>query len=190
MKRYNDESDGRDDGSKISDVEATRFRAMEARCNFVGSDRLDLQFVAKEVLRCVGCREIVVQIAKYLTGEYHRIVQMSPSGGDDGVTHAFRDSDWAGCLETRKSTSGGALFVGQCTTAHWPVTRKAMALSSAEAEVYASTRATCEAEGLKSLDQDVGEDLRIVAWVDGQATIGLSFSSGLGKARHKETAEF
>lgn len=54
VKRHNDDCDDRDDGGKISDAEATRFRAMLARCNFLGSDRPDVHFAAKEASRSMA----------------------------------------------------------------------------------------------------------------------------------------
>lgn len=62
-------------------------------------------------------------------------------------------------------------------------------MSSPEAELYAATRALSDAKGLKSSSMDVGEDPRIRANLDVQATAGLRHRAGLGKARDKETAE-
>lgn len=47
-QRQNRGSDGRGDGGKMSDAEATRFNAMVVRCNFLGSDGPDVQLAAKE----------------------------------------------------------------------------------------------------------------------------------------------
>lgn len=89
---------------------------------------------------CIGDRAKALRIAKYLNRECRRVVYMSPFGGDDVVIHAHSDSDWAGCLKTPRSTSGGVLLIGQCTINHRPPTQKALALSSAEAELYVATR--------------------------------------------------
>lgn len=69
------------------------------------------------------------------------------------------------------------MCIGYCMVKHWSSTQKASALSSAEAELYAATRALTEANP------------RVKALVDAQTTIGLSRRSGLGKARHAATAE-
>lgn len=76
-----------------------------------------------------------------------------------------------------------------CTTKHWSSTQTGIALSPAQAELYAATRASNETKGLKSYGQDSGEILRLVPWVDAQAMFGLTFRSGLGKACHIERAE-
>lgn len=69
------------------------------------------------------------------------------------------------------------------------MTQKAIALWPAEAELHVATHAICEAKGLESLGRHFCENLRMVAWVDAQATIGVSSGSGQSKARHSETTE-
>ena len=53
--------------------------------------------------------------------------------------HLFVDSDWAGCAVTRRSTSGGLLKLGMHTLKTWSSTTAVVAMSSAEAELYAMT---------------------------------------------------
>lgn len=92
-------------------------------------------------------------------------------------------------MNTRKSTSGGVLCVASCTIKHWSFAQEAIALSSAEAALSAATQAISEAKGVKYFGQRFGENLRIAAWVDVDATFGLSCTSGVGKAHHIETIE-
>ena len=49
----------------------------------------------------------------------------------------FTDSDWAGCKETRKSSSAGVMMLGHTLKAYTRK-QKAIAKSSAEAELYAA----------------------------------------------------
>eukprot|EP00972_Heterocapsa_arctica_P056547 8346871-Heterocapsa_arctica.AAC.1 len=49
---------------------------------------------------------------------------------------AIVDTDYAGCLETRKSTSGGVLMHGCHCIRSWSTTQSVIALSSGEAELY------------------------------------------------------
>lgn len=51
---------------------------------------------------------------------------------------------------------------------HWSSSKKAIAPSSAEAELYAATRALSEAKGLKSIGEVCGECLEIRAYMDAQ----------------------
>lgn len=72
-------------GVPLKADEATRYRAMVAHCNFLGCDRLDIQFAAKEASRwmaqpCEGDIEHITRIGKCLNGE---MGQIFPSGEDD-----------------------------------------------------------------------------------------------------------
>lgn len=48
----------------------------------------------------------------------------------------FAQSDWAGCRETRKSTSGGVLKVGKHLLRSWSATQPTTATSSGEADCW------------------------------------------------------
>ena len=63
----------------------------------------------------------------------------------------YVDSDWAGCVQTRKSTSGIAIyFLGALITTQ-SKTQQTVALSSGEAELYAIGLGTSESLFVKSL---------------------------------------
>ena len=53
-------------------------------------------------------------------------------GSADKVIAAV-DSDWAGCVGTRRSTSGGVMKLGMHTVKTWASTQASVALSSGEA---------------------------------------------------------
>lgn len=91
------------------------------------------------------------------------------------------ESGLALCLKTRNPTSGGVLIKGMCAIKNWSASQTAVELSTAEAELYGDTRIVSEAKALKSRGKDFGEDLRIAAWVDAQATMATPEpqSSGL-----------
>ena len=68
--------------------------------------------------------------------------------GDDDESHKidfFTDSDWAGDRGTRRSISGGALFVCGCLISAWSRRQATVALSAAEAELNALTTGLTEA---------------------------------------------
>ena len=66
-------------------------------------------------------------------------------------------------------------------------TQAVVALSSAEAELYALTMASSETLGVKALAADFGVTLGAWMWVDASAAIGIARRKGLGKVRHVET---
>ena len=100
----------------------------------------------------------------------------------------YSDSDWAGCLRTRKSTSGGGVLTFQGGILKtWSSTQASIAQSSGEAEYYALVRAASEALGMKSIMHDLGWDCKIRLLVDSSAAKSIASRTGLGKLRHLET---
>ena len=66
-------------------------------------------------------------------------------------------------------------------------TQQTLALSSAEAELYACVRASSEALGIRSLVEDFGFQLSIHVFADASAALGIVGRRGLGKLRHIDT---
>ena len=66
-------------------------------------------------------------------------------------------------------------------------TQSNIALSSAEAELYAIVTAASEAMGLKTMIKDYGGDATPYIHVDATAAIGIAQREGVGKVRHLDT---
>ena len=97
----------------------------------------------------------------------------------------YTDSDWAGCKSSRRSVSGGLLTLAGATIKGWSNRQSSVAMSSAEAEYYAATKAMSEALGVKSLMHEMGWDVGpIEVRVDASAAIGMLSRRGLGKTKH------
>ena len=96
--------------------DATLYRALTARLNYLAQDRVELLYAAKECSRRMATPRtgdwfILKRVGRYLAGS-PRVVQLlrwqvMPKQVD---THV--DSDWARCKETRRSTSGGVVRLG------------------------------------------------------------------------------
>ena len=99
----------------------------------------------------------------------------------------FADSNWAGCLKTRKSTSGACLFNGNHLIRSYAKTQATIALFSGEAELYATVVAASEGLGMKAMAKDFGMSLDPYLNVDASAAIGIMQRKGLGKLRHLDT---
>ena len=98
--------------------------------------------------------------------------------------HCFSDSDWAGDRVTRKSVSGGALFHGKHLLKCWSKQQAVIATSSAEAELYACSRACSEALGAQTLLYDLGKQCSVTVHMDSSSALSMAQRSGLGKAKH------
>ena len=96
----------------------------------------------------------------------------------------YTDSDWAGCMRTRRSTSGGVAVVGEHVVKSWSVTQKTVALSSGEAEMLAAVKGVQEGLGIRSMMADWGSKMRVVGMCDSTAAMGIINRKGVGKLRH------
>ena len=66
----------------------------------------------------------------------------------------------------------------------WPTTQATVALSSAEAKLYALIKGASQALGLMSLLDDLGQAVKTTFFTDASAAIGIVRRSGFGKLRH------
>ena len=76
--------------------------------------------------------QAVKRIFKYLQGTQN--YGLWYPRGTDLTLHAYTDADWAGSVDDRKSTSGGAFFMGSRLVSWLSKKQSSFALSTAEAE--------------------------------------------------------
>ena len=89
------------------------------------------------------------RLARYLRGSPRLVERFVEQ--DTSHMKVYADRDWAGCIATRKSTSGGVAMLGGRQIEHWSTTQGVIALSSAEAEHYGIIKATVQGMGLQSV---------------------------------------
>ena len=65
--------------------------------------------------------------------------------------------------------------------------QKVIALSSAEAELYAMVAASAETLALAAYARDLGLDLDCELYCDSAAALGIAQRAGMGKVRHLRT---
>ena len=100
----------------------------------------------------------------------------------------FTDSDWAGCKETRKSSSAGVVMLGEHALKAYTRKQKIIARSSAEAEPYAAALGASESKGIVSLLRDLGYEKKPVLAIDAKATEHILHRQGIGKLKHIDVA--
>ena len=66
----------------------------------------------------------------------------------------------------------------------WGTNQQIVALSSGEAELYASVKGAAQTLGIISMGVDFGEVLTGTVYSDSSAALGILTRSGLGKVRH------
>ena len=127
------------------------------------------------------------RLIRFLKG-LPRMVQRIPfEDRPPTVVEAFVGSDWAGCRKSRKSTSGGILYLGGVAVRAWSSNQNVIALSSGEAEYYAALKGASSALGFQSMLKDLGISTSITLYTDSSAARGIIHRAGLGKLRHLET---
>ena len=126
------------------------------------------------------------KLARYLVARA-RVVWRYAWQDEARGSWTYGDSDWGGTARDRKSTSGGCFVLGGHCIKTWSATQQAIALSSAEAELYAMVEAVTRAKGLCSFAREIGfVGLDNVIWLGTDSSAAQSFVSrrGLGRMRH------
>ncbi len=163
---------------------------MVARANYLASGRPELQFSGKEVCRWMSSpADLSLAALKWLgryVGDHQRLVYHYPWQSVSRVD-TYSDTDWAGCLKTRGSTSGECLMLGTHFVKSWSSTQASVSLSSGEAEFYGVVKASGVSLGCRALLREVGLELPIRVWTDSTATICICGRQGCGKLRHVDT---
>ena len=175
-------------GGILSDEQATNFRALAARANYLALDRPDLAFSTQELCRAFSRPttvdvEALKRMVRYLV-HYPRLFWHYKWGQGGEHIDAYCDTDFAGCRKARRSTSGGVLAMGGRILRHWSTTQPTIALSSGEAELSGIIKAASMGLGFQSLAADMGMQLKLRIHTDSMAVIGICRRRGLGKVRH------
>nr|GEW56411.1 hypothetical protein [Tanacetum cinerariifolium] len=91
----------------------------------------------------------------YLTSSRPDIVQASPKGSSFGLT-TFSDVDHAGCIDTRKRTSGGMQFLGDKLVSWMSKKYDCTTMSSAESEYMTLSASCAQVMWMRTQLQDYG----------------------------------
>ena len=177
----------------LHDSKVTHFRGLAARSNYLSADRPDCQFSAKEVCRFMAkptklSVEGLKRLGRYLCGQ-KRLVYMYRWQDQVDALDVYADTDHAGCLRTRKSTSGGCVMLGAHLLKSWASTQPTITLSSGEAELHGVVKGSAAGLGMLSLLADLGVRIRLRVWTDSTASIGICKRQGLGKVRHLDVQD-
>ncbi|CAH9109512.1 unnamed protein product [Cuscuta epithymum] len=115
----------------------------------------------------------------------HRILRYlknSPGKGlfypsiSDFCIQGYTDSDWAACLDTRRSVSGYAFYLGNALISWKSKKQQVVSRSSTEAEYRAAANAVCEAQWLYYILHDLHIHFTspIIIYTDNKSTYHLA----------------
>ena len=178
---------------ELKGQEATRFRAVAARSNYLAADRPDIQYAVKEICRRMAKPvesdwKKLVRLARYLRGSPRLVWTYGWQEAADGLAPSgYSDSDWAGDRTTGKSTSGGLVMRGSHLIKSWSRTHDSITLSSAEAELVALAKLAMEVLGVRSMCEEWELSRGSVPsslYADASAALSIAKRQGAGKMRH------
>ena len=154
-------------------------------------DRPDLLRTVRELAK--GLKEpqqhhwgLLKRAARYLRGA-PRLVQLIPYQEHFTSVNAWSDSDHAGCIKTRKSTTGTVIQLGEATVKTAAKGQAVIALSTGEAEYYGLISTASTALGEQAMMADWGVKLSVNIAMDASAGISIGSRRGLGKVKHIDT---
>jgi hypothetical protein len=147
----------RDNSAAYEDIAG--YRRLVGKLLYLTTTRPDIAFVTQQLSQFLSCPththyDTACRVVRYL--------KSSPGRGlffrRDSQLHllGFTDADWAGCLDTRRSTSGYCFFLGSSLISWRAKKQHTVSRSSSEAEYRALSFATCELQWLVYLLQDLG----------------------------------
>jgi hypothetical protein len=160
-------------------VDATVYRQLIGSLMYLVNTRPDICFAVNTLsqymvdprsVHMVGAKHVLRYIAG--TVDYG----LDYVRGDGVSLVGYTDSDWAGCVADRKSTSGCCFSLGSGLVSWFSRKQKSVALSSSKAEYMAASQGSCEAIWLcKMLVGLFGQEMPpTVIHCDNQSCIKLS----------------
>lgn len=185
--------------SKIDDspfelfTEPTYYRSLAGKLQYLAILRPDIQYAVNLVCQRMHAPTLVdfgllKRILRYIKGTVHLGLHIKK---DTGLTlSAYYDSDWAGCRETRRSTTGFCTMLGP-NLISWSAKRQAtVSRSSTEAEYRVLCSTAQETTWISFLLRDIGvsQPNSTVLRCDNLSAVYLSTNPALhNRSKHFDT---
>jgi hypothetical protein len=161
-------------------VDDTVYRSLVGSLRYLVNTRPDLAFSIGYVGRYMeepheDHLAAVKHILRYIVGTMGVGVFYPRRRGERAELHGYSNSDLAGDLDSRKSTSGVLFFLGKGPVSWQSIKQRVVALSSCEAEYIAVATAACQGVWLACLLSELKDaDVEVpVLRVDNKSTISL-----------------
>ena len=164
------------------------FRRAAARINYIVLDRLDLSFASRVAASKMSSPKeeddiLIKRIIRYFQGRPKVAIHHGfHEPGQDCIF--LTDSEWAGCDETRRSTSGGVVRHGWHTICWWCKLESRVVLSSCAAELNWTLKGAIEGLNVQRLADAFNDWPSLELRTDASAARGVIMRQGVGKFRH------
>jgi hypothetical protein len=160
-------------------VNSTLYKRLVGSLMYLTATRPDLMYVVSLISRFMESPKdshwkVGKRILRYVAGTIDYGLWYTHS--QDCTLIGYTDSDFAGSIDDRKSTSGYAFHLGTSLISWASQKQPIVSMSSAEAEYIATTTAACHAVWLKRLLKDMGhtETESTTIYCDNTSAIQLS----------------
>ena len=171
-------------------VDETYFKQLVGSLMYLTATRLDMMFVTSLVSRYMAKpTELHLQTAKralrYLKGTVNYGIFYKRDG--NGELLAYTDSDYAGDVEDRKSTSGYVFILNSSAISWCSKKQPIVTLSTTEAEFVAAAVCTCQAIWIRRILKELryNDQNCTYIWCDNSSTIKLSKNPVMhGRSKH------
>lgn len=139
-------------------VNATKFRSLVGSLRYLVNTRPDIAFSVGMVSRFMECPNsdhwsAIKRIVRYIAGTTNLGCKYIKGGHSELI--GYSDSDHAGDLEKRKSTTGVVFFLGGNVVTWTSQKQRVVSLSSCESEYIAAATAACQGVWLSRLLADL-----------------------------------
>ena len=172
-------------------IDQTKYRSMIGSLMYLTASRPDILF---SVCMCARYQakptkkhlEAVKRVFRYLQGTINMGLWYPK---DTGMSlTAYADADHAGCQDTRRSTSGGAQFLGDKLVSWSSKKQMSTSISSTEAEYIAMSSCCAQILWMRSQLSDYGFEFnKIPLYCDNKSAIALSCNNVQhSRAKHIE----
>ena len=165
------------DGEPASDP--TFYRSITGALQYLTLTRPDIAYgVNQACLHMHAPRDVhwnlVKRILRYLRGTINHSIKISATPST--ALKVYSDADWGGCPDTRRSTSGYCVFLGDSLVSWSSKRQTTVSRSSAEAEYRAVANAAAECCWLRNLLRElhVTIDKATVIYCDNVSAVYLS----------------
>ena len=175
----------------LSPEEASKYRSLVMRAAYLSLDRADIAEMVKGLARHMKAPTSyswgrLKRLGRYLLGK-PRVCQVFRPQRMFSEIRVFCDSDHAGDLATRKSTTGLVVMLGDHNLKCSSTLQSTISLSSGESEYYALVKAAQTGLGVSALLTEWKIPVKLVLLSDSSAASGMISRKGLGRTRHVQT---
>ena len=182
-------SKGHEEEVPLTDQEAGYYRSVVMRIGYLSMDRPDMLRTVRELAKGLTSPtsfhwSLLKRAARYLKG-VPRLVQLMPSQDSFGIIQCWSDN--AGCVRTRKSTTGTVIQLGRSVIKATAKGQAVIALSSGEAEYYGLISTARAALGEQAMLADWNISCPLRDNMDASTGISIESRRGLGKVKHINT---